>query len=121
MPDLEQAYSIQTAAYDINEKTIERVIEDGPTEVNPQTGEKKFYFYEVQNIQQLFNQSINTLFRLDANDEKLEVLNNLTAFINQLKTMMDEINQELQQPAPAQTPVQPPQVAGPTGNLPAAV
>ena len=121
MPDLEQAYSIQTAAYDINEKTIERVIEDGPTETDPVTGEKKFYFYEVQNIQQLFNQSINTLFRLDANDEKLEVLNNLTAFINQLKTMMDEINQELQQPVPTQTPVQPPQIAGPTGNLPAAV
>jgi transcription initiation factor IIE alpha subunit len=97
------------------------VIEDGPTEVDPVTGEKKFYFYEVQDIQQLFNQAINTLFRLDANDEKLEVLNNLTAFINQLKDMMDEINAEMQQPAPAQTPVQPPLVAGPTGNLPASV
>jgi len=111
MPDLEQAYSITTASYDMNEKTIERVIEDGP---GP---DGKFHFFEVQNIQMLFNQSINTLFRLDANDEKLPLLQNLTGFINQLKGMMDDINAEMQQPAPP-GPVEPPQTMGPTGNIP---
>ena len=113
MPDLEQAYSISTAAYDMNEKTIERVIEDGPSE------DGMFHFFEVQNLQALFNQAINTLFRLDTNDEKLEVLDNLGAFINQLKDMMDEVNAELQQPTPPPAPpMQPPMVQGPTGNLP---
>lgn len=109
MPDLEQAYSITTAAYDMNEKTIERVIENGAMP------DGKFYFYEGTNIQQLFSQSLNTLFRLDTNDEKMEVLNNLTAFINQLKVMMDEINQELQPPP---VPVPAPMINGPTKDLP---
>lgn len=98
MPDLESAYAITTAAYDANEKTIERVIEDGPAE------DGKFYFYEGTNIQQLFSQSLNTLLRLDANDEDPEVLTNLTAFINQLKEMMDEINGALEQPVPPPPP-----------------
>lgn len=95
MPDLESAYSINTASYDMNEKIIERVIEDGP---NPETG--MFNFYEITNIQMLLTQSMNTMMRLDANDEKPEVLENLVAFINQLKTMMDEINAELAPPPP---------------------
>jgi len=104
MPDLESAYSIATAAHDMNEKIIERVIEDGP---NPETG--KFHFFEGTNIQGLFNQAINTLMRLDANDEKPEVLQNLVLFVNQLKDMMDEINAELQPPAPVPAqPAQPP-------------
>ena len=112
MPDLEQAYSITTAAYDVNEKTIERVIEEGPSE------DGMFHFYEVQNLQMLFNQAISTLFRLDTNDEKLEVLGNLTAFISQLKDMLDEVNQELQSPTPPPSPEQPPMAPGPTGPLP---
>ena len=89
----------------MNEKTIERVIENGPAE------DGRYYFYEGTNIQQLFNQALNTLFRLDANDEKIEVLNNLTGFINQVKEMMDEINAELQGPPPP--PAGPPPVAPP--------
>jgi hypothetical protein len=112
MPDLEGAYSVATAAYDMNEKTIERVIENGP---DPESG--KFYFYECTNIQQLYAQTINTLLRLDANDENPEVLENLTAFIGQLKDMMDEINTALAPPAPP-APIQPPVAPGPTNNLP---
>jgi len=103
MPDLENAYSIATAAHDMNEKIIERVIEDGP---DPKTG--MFYFYEGTNIQALFGQAMNTLMRLDANDEKPEVLQNLTAFIAQLKDMMDEINAALQPPPPPPAPEQGP-------------
>jgi len=99
MPDLESAYAINTATYDANEKTIERVIEDGPAP------DGRYYFYEGTNIKQLFSQSLNTLLRLDANDEDPEVLKNLTGFINQLKEIMDEVNGALE--TPAQQPVQP--------------
>lgn len=106
MPDLEQAYAITTAAYEYNEKIIERVIEDGP---NPITN--LYNFYEITNLQGLFNQAVNTLMRLDTNDEKPEVLNNLAQFINQLKDMMDEINAEFMQPqVPVPTQQTPPPV-----------
>lgn len=106
MPDLEGAYGIATAAYDANEKTIERVIENGPDK------DGRFYFYEATNIQQLFSQSLNTLLRLDANDEDPEVMNNLTLFINQLKGQMDEINGALMAPPP-QAPMAPEAPMGP--------
>lgn len=121
MPDIENAYSIATAAYDMNEKTIERVIEDGPS-IDEATGIAKFYFYEGTNIQQLFAQTLNTLFRLDANDEKPEVLENLAAFVRQLKGMMDEINGALQPPPPPPGPPMPPPAAPlpPAGPVPIA-
>jgi len=100
MPDLESAYSIMTAAHDLNEKIIERVIEDGPGE------DGKFYFFECTNVQGLFTQALNTLMRLDANDENPELLENLKSFIIQLKGMMDEINATLQ-PPPMPEPQQP--------------
>ena len=115
MPDLEGAYSIVTAMYDFNEKIIERVIEDGP---NPETGQ--FNYYEVTNINQLYSQTMNTLMRLDTNDEDPKVMQSLVAFLNQVKQQMDEINQSLTPPPPEQPPVPnaPPMVQNATGKLP---
>lgn len=93
MPDLEQAYAITTAAYEYNERIIERAIEDGP---NPDSGQ--FNFYECTNLQGLMSQAVNTLMRLDTNDEKPEVLDMLALLINQLKAMLDEVNSVLQPP-----------------------
>ena len=93
MPDLEQAYAITTASYEYNERIIERAIEDGP---NPDSGQ--FNFYECTNLQGLMSQAVNTLMRLDTNDEKPEVLDMLALLINQLKAMLDEVNSVLQPP-----------------------
>lgn len=104
MPDLEGTYSIQTASYDYNEKIIERAIEHGP---NPETGQ--FNFYECTSLQGLLGQSINTLMRLDTNDEKPEVLDRLALLINQIKVMLDEVTEALQPPPAAPPPMQQPQ------------
>lgn len=114
-PDLESAYSINTASYDMNEKTIERVIENGPDD----TG--KFTFYECTNIAGLLSQTVNTLMRLDTNDEKPAVLNNLVLFIQQLKVMMDEIYAAANPPPPMPAlseQIKPPMTDGVTNNLP---
>lgn len=115
-PDLESAYSIVTAAYDSNEKIIERAIEDGPDPVT-----NLFQFYEVTNIQQLYNQACSTLLRLDAADEDPNMLLNLVNLIKQVKGMMEEINAALTSPPPVLNPaMKPPMAPGPTNPLPMA-
>jgi len=96
MPDLEGAYSITTAAYNSNEKTLERIVE------NPPDADGKYHFFECTDINLLFKQSVNLLLRLDASDENPEVLERLTLFINQLKEGMDELNQVILPPVPVQ-------------------
>jgi hypothetical protein len=103
MPDLEGAYSVIRAAFDSNEKTIERVIEDGPNEDGAYT------FFEVTDINMLFKQTVNMLLRLDASDEKPEVLERLKAFINQLKQGLDLLNETMNPPQPPPPPAPPPQ------------
>ena len=85
MPDLEGAYSIATAAYNANEKIIERVIEQGPDPVNG------FTYFECTDVRGLFKQAVNMLLRLDASDEKPEVLQRLVDFITKVKTDIDAL------------------------------
>jgi len=85
MPDLEGAYSIVTAAYNANEKIIERVIEDGPDPVNG------YAYFECTDIKGLFKQAVNMLLRLDASDENPEVLQRLVDFITKVKTDIDAL------------------------------
>lgn len=113
-PDLQAAYSITTASYDYCQRVIERAVED-----------EKYDFFEGVNLQQLFGETINTLLRLDANDEDPEVLTRLVHLAEIIKTKMDAMDEAAtaqqqmlasQQPGPF--PGKPPQAQGPTGPLP---
>jgi hypothetical protein len=110
-PDLQAAYSITTASYDYCQRVIERAVE-----------ENKFDFYEGVNLQQLFGETINTLLRLDANDEEQEVLERLVQLTEIIKTKMDAMDDaakaQAMADAPPPFPGKPPAVPGPTGPLP---
>jgi hypothetical protein len=113
-PDLQAAYSITTASYDYCQRVIERAVED-----------EKYDFFEGVNLQQLFGETINTLLRLDANDEKVEVLDRLVHLAEIVKTKMDAMDdaataqqQMLASQQPGPFPGKPPQAQGPTGPLP---
>ena len=114
-PDLQAAYSITTASYDYSQRVIERAVEDD-----------KYEFYEGCNLQQLFGEAINTLLRLDANDEDREVLDRLVRLIDVVKGKMDAMDAAAKAAAdaavaaqtPGPFPGRPPVVQGPTGPLP---
>lgn len=114
-PDLQSAYSITSASYDYCQRVIERAVEND-----------KYDFFEGVNLQQLAGEIINTLLRLDANDEEQEVLERLVKLLEIVKTKMDAMDDaaqaqaaQQQQAAQAQQfPGKPPQVNGPTGPLP---
>jgi hypothetical protein len=114
-PDLESAYSITSASYDYCQRVIERAVEDD-----------KYDFFEGVNLQQLFGEAINTLLRLDANDEKQEVLERLKRLIDVVKGKMDAMDdmakatamQQQQEAMAQQNAMKPPNVQGPTGPLP---
>jgi hypothetical protein len=118
MPDLEAAYDINAASYDDTQKIIERAAEKG--DLN---------YYEVVNLQQLYAQTANTLLRLDAHDEKADVLDNLVKLLHKVKGDMDAVNAAMtpppqpvgpgEQPGPTGPGAMPaPQAPGPTGPLP---
>ena len=113
-PDLQAAYSITTASYDYCQRVIERAVED-----------EKFDFFEGCNLQQLLAETVNTLLRLDANDEAREVLDRLVHLFEVVKAKMDAMDdmanaQAAEQAAqqPQAFPGKPPNVNGPTGPLP---
>lgn len=88
-PDLEDAYSIMTASYDSCQKIIDRAVETG-----------EYDFYEVVNIEQLMTETINTILRLDANDEDPEVIERLVGLLNTVKAKQDELNAMMAPPPP---------------------
>ena len=114
-PDLQAGYSITTASYDYTQRVIERGVED-----------EVYEFYEGCNLQQLFGEAINTLLRLDANDEDRKVLDRLVQLIEVVKAKMDAMDAAAKAQADAaqaelaakQFPGKPPQVQGSTGPLP---
>ncbi len=117
MPDLEGAYDINQASYDDCERIVERAAEDG-----------KFDFFEVVNLQQLMAVAVNNLLRLDAHDEKREVLENILKLIQAVQQKMNDVKAAAAPPAmgPGQQPpatgpgaMPAPTAPGPTGPLPA--
>jgi hypothetical protein len=114
-PDLEGAYSITTASYDYCQRIIERAVED-----------ENYDFYEIVNIKQLFGEIANTLMRLDANQEKPEILDRLVTLLGIVKGKMDAMSLAAMPPAPPPVPgpaapppqMKPPTAPGPTGPLP---
>ncbi len=95
MPDMENAYNIQTASYDNCQKIIERA-------VNNDT----YDFYEVVDMKQLLSEVANTILRLDANDEDPRVIENLVTLFNTVKGKMDIIT-EANTPPPLPPPPPP--------------
>lgn len=81
IPDLERAYSLETASLDVCERIIERAIEDD-----------KYDFYETANLQQLFNLVTFYINRLDANDESPKVMERLVLLLKVVKGKMNEVN-----------------------------
>jgi hypothetical protein len=99
--DIDKAYAITSASYDDCQKIIERAIETGD-----------YSFYEVVDIQQLYQEAANTLMMLDADDEDAKVMQNLVGFIVSLKEKKDAI-QAAMAPPPA-----PPVVPNPAPQPP---
>jgi hypothetical protein len=106
-PDLERAYSIPTASYDYCQRIIERAVEDD-----------EYEFYETVNLEQLFTEGVTTLLRLDASDEKPEILKRLVKLLEIVKGKQDSMTAAMTPPEPPPTPIEPPMVQGPTGPLP---
>jgi len=100
MPDLEKAYNINTASYDDCQKIIERAV-----------NEDRYDFYEVVNMKQLMSETMNTILRLDANDEDPRVIQNLVTLLGAVKAKIDIVNE-----ANAPPPMPPaPQMGVPVG------
>ena len=108
MPDLEGAYSIATAAYNANEKIIERVIENGPDPVNG------YAYFECTDVNGLFKQAVNMLLRLDSSDESPEVLQRLVDFISKVKIDLDALSTASTIKATPLTDIAPTQETPPT-------
>jgi hypothetical protein len=109
-PDLESAYSITSASYDYCQRIIERAVEDD-----------KYDMHEIVNLEQLFGETVNTLMRLDANDEKPEILKRLVRLLETVKGKMDAMDAMAKAQIAEQSgqfPGKPPMAQGPTGPLP---
>ncbi len=104
MPDLEDCYSIGTAAHDAAQNIIDRAIE-----------EEEYTYNEVVGTDLLYRECVLTILRLDAANESQEVIGRVVGLMRAVKNTMDAVAVELA-PPPAPAPV--PQVAPPP--LPAA-
>lgn len=105
MPDLEKAYNINTASYDDCQKIIERAV-----------NEDRYDFYEVVNMKQLMSETMNTILRLDANDEDPRVIQNLVTLLGAVKAKIDIVNEANAPPPPPPLPPPPvPQMGVPVG------
>lgn len=108
-PDLEDAYAVSTASYDAAQRMIERAIEGNDID-----------YYECVNLKQLYREIVNTLLRLDANDEDPEVLNNLVNFMAKVKADMMMVEEAANPPPPPEAlPAPPVNAAPPLAGVPA--
>jgi hypothetical protein len=89
LPDLEGAYSAATASYDCSRKIIERALDDD-----------KYDFYQVVNLKQLLDESVNILLQLDAVDEDPKILSRLVKLIDIVTGKLNESTQLQNPPAP---------------------
>lgn len=101
-PDLEDAYGVASASYDACSRIIERCIETGDVD-----------YYEAVDVRMLYRETINTLLRLDANDEDTQTLGKLVVLLTKVKGDMAMIQEATQPPPPAPAPMPEPLPAGP--------
>lgn len=128
LPDENQAYSIMTASYDYCQRVIERAVEEAELKdgVLFDKDGGQFGFYEVVDMKQMFGEVANTLIRLDANEEKRDVLDRLVALLTLVSGKINDIKaaavppQTVEPAAPPPEQMNPPAAPGPTGPLPVA-
>lgn len=91
IPDINKAYSTATASYDNCNKIIERAID------------KDYYeFYDVVNLQQLIEVSVNTLLQLDSVDEDPEILARIVKLISIATDKLQNVENVNNPPPPIQ-------------------
>jgi hypothetical protein len=94
IPDLERAYSVETASLDVCERIIERAIEDDV-----------YDFYESVNLEQLYNLIVYYINRLDANDEEVHIIQHLVKLLGIVKSKIDEFEASMLPPPPPVAPM----------------
>lgn len=105
-PDTNGMYNILNASYDDCQAIIQRAIED-----------EDYNYYEIVNTQELFSEIQKMILRLDANNERPEVIARLNTLLTKVSRQMDEFNKTINNasappvvnapaPAPEPTPVQ---------------
>jgi len=99
-PDTNGAFNVNTASFDDCQAIIQRAIDS-----------EDYSFYEVVNIQELYQECVTTLLRLDSNNEDPKVLTRLTTLMERVKRQMDSVNQ-VAAPPPG-SPPPPPALQGP--------
>ncbi len=99
-PDTNGAFNVNTASFDDCQAIIQRAID-----------EEDYSFYEVVNIQELYQECVTTLLRLDSNNEDPTTLTRLTTLMERVKRQMDSVNQ-VAAPPPG-SPPPPPSLQGP--------
>lgn len=105
-PDLENAYSVMNASYDNCQKIIERALE-----------KDEYDFYEAVNLDQLYAECSNTLLKLDASDEDVNILQRLVKLMGIVKGKIDETQAIINPPAPIE-PIEPIQPIAPIAPMP---
>lgn len=91
IPDLERAYSVETASLDVCERIIERSVEND-----------LFDFYETVNLEQLYNLVVYYINRLDANDEDVKVIQRLVKLLSVVNYKIDEYQASINPPVEQQ-------------------
>lgn len=114
MPDLEDAYSVINSGTDYNRYIIDRAVEKG-----------LYDFFQVTDINQLFQLTVDELLRCASADEDpvvIERLVSLLKIVSMVKQKMLEANQQIQaaaqQAQQPQAPAQPQGAPQPQANQP---
>ena len=95
LPDEQAAYSIMNAAYDQVQKIIERAV--NAKDINDS---EAYEFYEVVDLNMLYRQIVNTIMRLDANDEDTNTISKLIVLLVKVKNQIDAVDQAVAEVAP---------------------
>lgn len=92
-PDLEGAYSVETASYDYCQTIIQRAIEDDD-----------YDYYPIVDLKELFSEVQNAILRFDAANDDKKTLDRLVKLLNKVMTNMSAVNQA-GQPHPVPPPI----------------
>jgi len=113
-PDLEGAYSVETASYDYCQTVIQRAVEDDT-----------YDYYAIVDLKELFTEVQNALLRFDASNEDDKILQRLVKLLKMVMADMSKVNQVGQphplpppQAPPGAPPGMPPGMPGPIGGQP---
>lgn len=101
IPDLERAYSMETASLDACERIIERAVENDV-----------YDFYQTVDLTKLLQLTAYYINRLDANDEDIDIIDRLKKLLDVVTVNIENIEMANapEEPMPEQPPVEEPVV-----------